>query len=237
MVTDSVRWAYAAPPGPRSHLTLAPAQSAEIRHRPLEADQPQKALDEACGLPEGHAEEDPHRQARLDRGIAILRRLASLAGRRRHPDHVRIEPDRQGAARDNPPVRPSARLGAPPQIRLGSRAVKQFRRFALRLQHPTADRCSALLRYHYYPHSFTVPKGLSPCFRPPHILCCEGLLRRRVHGMFLPCRPAGRQTGPCRARTSRRASPTRRRVLATSSGGAGRAVSSVPAAATLRGGR
>src|SRR6056297_953290 len=98
MVTDSVRWAYAAPPGPRSHLTLAPAQSAEIRHRPLEADQPQKALDEACGLPEGHAEEDPHRQARLDRGIAILRLPASLAGRRRHPDHVRIEPDRQGAA-------------------------------------------------------------------------------------------------------------------------------------------
>ncbi|BAQ68882.1 regulator [Rhodovulum sulfidophilum] len=36
-------------------------------------------------------------EARLDRGIAILRLQTSLAGGRRHPDHVRIEPDRQRA--------------------------------------------------------------------------------------------------------------------------------------------
>src|SRR6056297_2303711 len=66
--------------------------------RPVEADQPQKALDDPRGLPAGHAEEDFHRQACLDRGIAILWLPASLAGGRWHPDHVRIEPDRQGAA-------------------------------------------------------------------------------------------------------------------------------------------
>lgn len=77
---------------------LAPAQSAEIQHRPVEADEPQQALNEPGCLTERHAEEDLHRQACLDRGIAILRLPTSLAGRRRHPDHVRIEPDRKGAA-------------------------------------------------------------------------------------------------------------------------------------------
>ena len=76
---------------------LAPAERAEIRHGPVEAGQPQEALDEACRLPEGHAEQHFQGQARLDRGVAILRLPASPASRRRHPDHVRIEPDRQGA--------------------------------------------------------------------------------------------------------------------------------------------
>jgi hypothetical protein len=64
---------------------------------PVEADRPQQALDEPGRLPEGHAVQGFQRQARLDRGIAILRRSASLAGWRRHPHHVRIEPDRKGA--------------------------------------------------------------------------------------------------------------------------------------------
>lgn len=58
-------------------------------------DQPQQSLDEARGLPHGHAEEDFHRQADLDHGIAILRQPALLVRRWRHPSHVRIEPDLQ----------------------------------------------------------------------------------------------------------------------------------------------
>ena len=77
---------------------LAPAQRAEIWHRPVEADQAQKALDEAGRLTKRHAEQHFHRKAGLDRGVAILRLPAAPAGRRRHPRHVRIEPDRQGAA-------------------------------------------------------------------------------------------------------------------------------------------
>ena len=77
---------------------LAPAKRAEIRHRPIETNQPQKALHNRGRLTERHAEEHLHRQARLDRGIAILWLPASLARRQRHPRHVRIEPDRQDAA-------------------------------------------------------------------------------------------------------------------------------------------
>jgi len=35
---------------------LTARQCAEVGHRPVNTDQPQQALDEACGLPEGHAE-------------------------------------------------------------------------------------------------------------------------------------------------------------------------------------
>jgi len=54
--------------------------------------------DEPGRLTERHAEEPLHRQASLDPGITMLRLPPSLAVRRRHPDHVRVEPDRQGAA-------------------------------------------------------------------------------------------------------------------------------------------
>lgn len=39
------------------HSLLAPAERAEIRHRPVQADQVQKALHEPGSLPERHAEE------------------------------------------------------------------------------------------------------------------------------------------------------------------------------------
>ena len=60
------------------------AQSAGIRHHPVEADQAQQAQQaphKACRLPEGHAEEDFHRQTGLDRSITILRLSASLSDR------------------------------------------------------------------------------------------------------------------------------------------------------------
>lgn len=72
---------------------LTPAQSAQVGNPPVQADQAQKALDEACGLPERHAEQNLYRQAGLDRGIAELAQTAALAGRRRHPDHLWIKPD------------------------------------------------------------------------------------------------------------------------------------------------
>lgn len=99
IIDQKVQWPLRAPVGnTHSQGFLAPAQRAEIRHRPVEADEPQKALHEPGRLTERHAEEHLHRQARLDRGIAILWLPASLARRRRHPGHIRIEPDRQGAA-------------------------------------------------------------------------------------------------------------------------------------------
>jgi hypothetical protein len=50
---------------------LVPAESAVVRHGPIQADQAQEALDEPSRLPKGHTEQDLHRQARLDGGIAI----------------------------------------------------------------------------------------------------------------------------------------------------------------------
>jgi hypothetical protein len=52
---------------------LAAAERAEVRHRPVQADQPQKALDEACRLAERQAEQNLHRQAGLDRRISVIR--------------------------------------------------------------------------------------------------------------------------------------------------------------------
>ena len=75
---------------------LPPAQRAEVRHSPVEANQAQQAFHEPGCLPESHAEEELHRQARLNCGIAILRLPSPLAGRWWHPGHVRIEPDGQG---------------------------------------------------------------------------------------------------------------------------------------------
>ena len=77
---------------------LVSYQHADIRHRPIESDEPKQALSQPGRLTARHAEEHFHRQARLDCGIALLRLPASLARRRRRPSHVRIESDRQGAA-------------------------------------------------------------------------------------------------------------------------------------------
>lgn len=77
---------------------LAPRQRAEVWHGPVQADQPQQALDKPRGLPERHAKEDLHSEAGLDRGIAVVAPSTTLAGRRRFPDHGGVEPDRQRAA-------------------------------------------------------------------------------------------------------------------------------------------
>ena len=77
---------------------LATADGAEVGHRPVQSDQPQQALDEAGRLPERDAEQDLHRQAGLDGGIAVGLLSATPACRRGIPAHLRIEPDRQRAA-------------------------------------------------------------------------------------------------------------------------------------------
>ena len=74
---------------------LAAAQGAEVGHIPVQADQPQQALDEASRLPQRHAKKDLHRQAGLDGSIAADGLSPTLAGRRRRPDHIWIKPDRQ----------------------------------------------------------------------------------------------------------------------------------------------
>ncbi len=84
-------------------LSLAAAQGAEVRHRPVQPDQLQQALHEAGRLPQRHAKEYLHRQARLDRGITENRRPASLSRRGRLPNHIGInhtvsEPSRLSAS-------------------------------------------------------------------------------------------------------------------------------------------
>lgn len=76
---------------------LAPGQGAEVGHRPVEANQPQQALDEPSRLPERHAEQHLHREARLYGGIAVGLLPATSACRRGLPTHIGAEPDRQRA--------------------------------------------------------------------------------------------------------------------------------------------
>ena len=60
---------------------LASAQGAEVRHGQVQAGQTQEVLDEAGRLPKGHAEQDLHRQARLDRRVTVFRLPTALVGR------------------------------------------------------------------------------------------------------------------------------------------------------------
>ena len=76
---------------------LASAESAEVRNRSVHVNQPQQALDEPGRLAKRHAEQHLHRQAGLDRRIAVFGPLAAFASRRSFPDHGGIEPDRQRA--------------------------------------------------------------------------------------------------------------------------------------------
>lgn len=77
---------------------LAARQRAEVGHLPVQTDQPQQALDEAGRLPERHPKQNLHRQAGLDRGIAVVALSTTLAGRRGFPGHGWVKPDRQRAA-------------------------------------------------------------------------------------------------------------------------------------------
>lgn len=74
---------------------LAPRQRAEVRHSPIQADQPQQALDRAGRLSERHSEQHFHRQAGLDRGIALVTLSPALGGGRGLPRYGGVEPDRQ----------------------------------------------------------------------------------------------------------------------------------------------
>jgi len=76
---------------------LATAQCAEVRHRPLQPNQPEQALDEPRRLSERQAEQNLHRQAGLDGRIAVDGLPPPLASRLSLPGHLGIKPDRQRA--------------------------------------------------------------------------------------------------------------------------------------------
>jgi len=76
---------------------MAAAEGAEVRHRPVQSDQPQQALDMAGRLPERHAEQNLNRQAGLDRSIAVVGQPTTLAGGLSAPVHLGIEPNCQRA--------------------------------------------------------------------------------------------------------------------------------------------
>lgn len=85
---------------------LATAQGAEVGHIPVQANEPQQALNEPCRLPQRHAEKHLHRQAGLDGSVAVDRLSPTLAGGFRRPNHVRIKPDCQRpAALERPIIR------------------------------------------------------------------------------------------------------------------------------------
>jgi len=70
---------------------LVPAQRAEVRHSPVQIDQPRQALDEPSRLAERHTEQQFHRQAGLDRAIAVVSLSAAFAGRGGLPSHGGIK--------------------------------------------------------------------------------------------------------------------------------------------------
>ena len=76
---------------------LTTGQRAEVRHRPIEANKPQQALDEPGRLPERHAEQNLHRQAGLNSSVTVGLLTATPACRHGIPAHLGVEPDRQRA--------------------------------------------------------------------------------------------------------------------------------------------
>ena len=73
---------------------LAAAKGAEVRDLPVEACQPQQALDETGRLTKRHTKQHLHRKANLYSRIAELTLTPALAGRRGIPFHLGIKPDR-----------------------------------------------------------------------------------------------------------------------------------------------
>ena len=71
---------------------LTAGQRAEVRHRPVEANQPQQALDKTGRLPGRHAEQNLCRQARLDGGVTVGLLAATPACRHGIPAHLGVEP-------------------------------------------------------------------------------------------------------------------------------------------------
>lgn len=79
----------------RVQRSLAAAQSAGVRHPPVQPDQAQKALDEPGRLSQRHAKQHLHGQTSLDRSVAETWLSPALPRRRRSPHHVGIKPNRQ----------------------------------------------------------------------------------------------------------------------------------------------
>src|SRR6056297_1419532 len=77
---------------------LAAAQSAEVRHFPVEPCQTQQAFDETGRLTKRQAEQHLLRETNLDCRVAETLLPPALAARQGMPFHLRIKPNRQGTA-------------------------------------------------------------------------------------------------------------------------------------------
>ena len=73
---------------------LAAAQSAEVRHFPIQSGKSKQAFDKACRLSKRHAEQYLHRETNLDCRVAELWLPPALAAQNRMPGHLGIKPDR-----------------------------------------------------------------------------------------------------------------------------------------------
>ncbi len=107
-----MQWALRTAIGSVDRQRLPPAAPrAEVRHCRVEPDQPQQALNEPAwpwllgswafswlDLAECHAGKHFHRQAGLDRRIAVVGLPTTFAGRRGRLGHRRVEPDCERAA-------------------------------------------------------------------------------------------------------------------------------------------
>ena len=127
---------------------LTTAKRAKVRHRPVQTDQPQQALDEAGRLAQRHPEQHLHRQTSLDRGIAVVGLAATLAGRRGFPGDGGIEPDRQRA-----PALQRLVVGRPVPGLVGwecrSAHAPQLPRW-IHGMNPSADLCNRALATHKF---------------------------------------------------------------------------------------
>ena len=73
--------------------SLTTAKGAEIRHRPIQPEELQQALYKTCGLSQWQPEQYLQSETSLDRSVAEPRLSATLAARRRYPNHLGIKPD------------------------------------------------------------------------------------------------------------------------------------------------
>ena len=87
MLSDQkVQWPLGAAVGDvHGQGLLATGQRTDVRHRPVEANQPQQALDEPGRLPERHAEQNLHRQTGLNSSVTIGLLTATPSCRRGIP--------------------------------------------------------------------------------------------------------------------------------------------------------
>lgn len=80
-------------------MLLAAADSADVRHLPVKASLFKQSLHNTHRLPQRQIKEASDSQAKLNRQLAVLRVMASLATSTTVPAHVHVQPEEQRTTR------------------------------------------------------------------------------------------------------------------------------------------